>query len=249
MTNITNLAKCKEVAQFLLSIKPRMDELGIVMQHPIIKNDYFPFVNGNLCLSTRKSKKDVTYISIVENKNAYQQVIEIYRDVINNSKDYFELLYLINHPYRILYIKLTRGFLSKEDFGSGLICAWVETEMPELDMNVSKEEYVKLFKMSDKKYLMEENELEKYNNLDTTITIYRGVNSEYNNVKALSWSLSIDVAKMFATRFYAKEGTVYEAKIDKENILVYTNCRKEQEIIVDYTKLYDIKPLICNVTK
>ena len=87
---------------------------------------------------------------------------------------------------------------------------------------------------------MDEEELQEYSNLGDVVVIYRGV-TEYNNkqIKAMSWTLNKDTAKWFANRFNQK-GYVYQAKINKKDILAFCDRRNEKELIVDYTKLYDI---------
>ena len=76
--------------------------------------------------------------------------------------------------------------------------------------------------------------------MDDTVTIYRGVTSHnQTNIKALSWTLDRDKAEWFAHRF-GENGTVYEAQIDKENILALFNGRNEAEVIVDPRHLKNI---------
>ncbi len=53
--------------------------------------------------------------------------------------------------------------------------------------NISKRELVSLFRSVSPGYLMDEGELRQYQELEDTVTVYRGVTS-YNakNIKALS---------------------------------------------------------------
>ena len=76
-------------------------------------------------------------------------------------------------------------------------------------------------------------ERKQLDELDDTVTVYRGVTS-YNadNVLALSWSLEYDTANWFAHRF-DEDGTVYQAQIDKKHILALFNGRNEAEVIVN----------------
>ena len=87
---------------------------------------------------------------------------------------------------------------------------------------------------------MDKDEYEAFQNLEDTVTVYRGVTSHNaKNVKALSWTLSYDTADWFAHRF-GEDGTVYEAQIDREHIYAYFNRRNEHEVIVDPKYLMDI---------
>ena len=87
---------------------------------------------------------------------------------------------------------------------------------------------------------MDADELRQLQELDETVTIYRGV-TPYNqkNIKALSWTLDRDKAEWFAHRF-GEDGTVYEAQIDKEHILALFTGRNEAEVIVDPRQLKEI---------
>ena len=87
---------------------------------------------------------------------------------------------------------------------------------------------------------MSQDELKTLNDLDATVTVYRGVTSfNAKNVKALSWTLDRSVAEWFATRF-DEDGTVYQARIDKPHIYAYFDGRNESEVIVDPKYLMDI---------
>ncbi|MBO5021145.1 MAG: hypothetical protein J6D52_10820 [Clostridia bacterium] len=76
-------------------------------------------------------------------------------------------------------------------------------------------------------------ERKQLDELDDVVTVYRGVTS-YNadNVLALSWTLEYDTANCFAHRF-DEDGTVYQAQINKKDILALFNGRNEAEVIVN----------------
>lgn len=79
--------------------------------------------------------------------------------------------------------------------------------------------------------------------LDDTVTVYRGVRSERpGSIKAMSWTLSRETAQWFANR-YGKAGTVYEAAIEKKHIHALFLGRNESEVIVDPKYLTDITPV------
>ena len=78
---------------------------------------------------------------------------------------------------------------------------------------------------------------------EDVVTIYRGVTGKSSEIStALSWTLSKEVAKFFSTRFDS-DGEIYCAKINKEDILVSTNLRKEFEVIVNPEKLMNISKI------
>mgnify|MGYP003294189619 FL=1 len=105
---------------------------------------------------------------------------------------------------------------------------------------MSKNRLLSLFKKAEPQFLMDKDEYEAFQNLEDTVTVYRGVTSHNaKNIKALSWTLSYDTADWFAHRF-GEDGTVYEAQIDREHIYAYFNRRNEHEVIVDPKYLMDI---------
>lgn len=147
---------------------------------------------------------------------------------------------LITKPYKFAFIKYAEKSMSKDDLSEILADAWIITEEPNLDPNLSKTKLLSLFKSANPEVLMNDEELKAFNELEDTVTIYRGVTS-YNadNIKALSWTLDYDKAEWFANRF-GEEGTVYEAEIVKSHILAYFSRRNESEVIVDPKYLIDI---------
>ena len=92
---------------------------------------------------------------------------------------------------------------------------------------------IEFFEAADPEVIMTPEERKQLDELDDTVTVYRGVTS-YNadNVLALSWSLEYDTANWFAHRF-DEDGTVYQAQIDKKHILALFNGRNEAEVIVN----------------
>lgn len=77
-----------------------------------------------------------------------------------------------------------------------------------------------------------------------TVTVYRG-GTEYGVFygRALSWSLSFEVAEWFANRDPRNVNVRYvaRAEINKKYILDYNNERKEQEVLLIPDKLENIK--------
>ena len=58
-------------------------------------------------------------------------------------------------------------------------------------------------------------------------------------MKALSWTVDIKQAEWFAQR-WGKNGKVYSATINREDVLAVFTSRGESELVVDYTKLRNI---------
>ena len=115
-------------------------------------------------------------------------------------------------------------------------------EFPNANVFVDAQNFIELFKDADKTFLMNEEDLEIYNNLPEEIVVYRGIN-DYGSVEALSWTLDKKQAEWFANRFakFGKYGTVYQANIKKEYVLAYFSS--EEEAVIDFTKATNINKI------
>lgn len=112
-------------------------------------------------------------------------------------------------------------------------------EAPNLDVNVTRQEIIKLFRLGGR-IVMDSEEQAEFDKLPEQLTIYRGI-TDYNkkHIKGISWTLDIDIASYFAHRFRCK-GKVYKATIQKKYVLAYYQNRGENEVVVDYRKLEGI---------
>ena len=174
-----------------------------------------------------------------------QENLKLWRDrveeQIDQSGDAFEIYLLVNNPYALTFLKYALPHLSRTDMSRILASAWTMAEYPNLDVNLSKRQLVSLFKAAAPDALMDEEERQELADLESPVTIYRGV-TPYNekNVRALSWTLNYDTAKWFANRF-DQTGTVYEAQVDKEHIMALFNGRNEAEVVVDPRYLMNVE--------
>lgn len=147
---------------------------------------------------------------------------------------------MVNKTYALTLLKHAEPYLSEQDFGQILSTAWMLSEAPHNDPNLSKQQLASMFRSVSPEYLMDEEELRQYRALEDTVTVYRGV-TPYNrrNVKGLSWTLDRERAEWFAHRF-CEDGTVYTAQISKEYIFAIFNGRNEAEVVVDPKKLENV---------
>ena len=134
-------------------------------------------------------------------------------------------------------------FLDEKDYCIGLKESYIRTEgINTKNPKLSLKETLNLFKMADAKTLMKE-DYNKFLELPEEVEIYRGTtNREY--IPAISWTIDKKRAIWFYQK-YEKVGTVFKAKIKKEDIICYldeTACG-EKEVIVDYENIYDVEEL------
>lgn len=232
MKPTTDIEQVKSVARALLMTEVYKTPYSpMVVQHP--------FTSSGFVATTKDGVMQL--IDITESEENLQAWQSFMRKQINSTDNAYEIYMMTNKPYSLTFLKYASPYLSKADFSKILADAWIRPENPNCDTNVSKSKLISMFKQADPHELMLEDELRQYEELDDTVTVYRGVTSHNaKNIKALSWTLDREKAEWFAHRFN-EDGTVYEAEIDKQHILALFNGRNESEVIVDPKFLMDIR--------
>ena len=201
MREKTDLEKVKSIARMLLLTPVHKTQYSpVVVQHPFTSSG----------IATAKKDGVLQIIDITESEENLERWQEWMKEWIKNAKSAYEIYMMTNKPYGLTYLKYAEPYLSKEDFSNILGDAWVRSENPNGDANVSKKELLLMFKQADKKALMTEEDYKRWESLDDTLTVYRGVTSHNaKNIKALSWTLDEKTAEWFAHRF-DENGTVYK---------------------------------------
>lgn len=210
-----------------------------LLEIPITKKDlgnfgivYHPFFNSPIVPYNNE------VIDIFKDKQKLKAYINELKDYIRKQESVYRIMLLINKPYQLYFLSLIQNYLDEISYANLLKECYVGTEFPNRDSLVSVDELRAMFTKTNKKLLMDSDEQNIFNNLPDELTIYRGFYS-YKYYKALSWTLNIEKAHFFATRFH-HNGSIYQANIKKENIYAYFDCRNEKEIVVNYDKLYNI---------
>ena len=221
----TNLDKIKETAKTFLYLPIKLDDNlspVICVHHPFISSCIL-FINNE-------------FVNIIENPEKLQEYNEYIEEEIDDSNLY-EVYCLLRAPYRLVFLKYCKSFLSSKDLAQLFADAWVSTENPNQDVNCSISYLTKMFKKCDKKYLMTEEDYKVYEQLPETITLYRGV-AVGRNPDGLSWTKNISTAKWFAHRFDTEDNTGYiqMTVAKKKDILAYFNTRNEDEIVYNGKK-------------
>ena len=229
----TNLERIKDIAKNLLDLDiTKTSYWPGIAQHPFTNSGTYHW---------RDEQGEFRFGILDIGTEAYKKWKSNYMEYIDKAKTVSQIFILLNKPWLLLFISLVEPYVSAEDFATLLKEAFMEMEQPNMDPNVSITQLKNYFKKYDKNALMGEDELEVYNSLPDIVTVYRGVTS-YNNkkLKVLSWTTDPEVAKWFANR-YQQHGQVYTATISKKHILAYFGGRNEAEVIVDPSKLKEIK--------
>ena len=163
-------------------------------------------------------------------------------NLIDKAKNLNDILILLNNPWYMTFLKYVEPYLSDKDLGSLLGECWVMQEYPNRDKNVDLKEIIKWFKRADVHTLMSDEEFKAYSDLFLNVsarTVYRGVSHD-GKPRGLSWTLDIDKAKWFSTRFGDNNSRVYKMVItNPEHILSIFLGRNESEVVVDITKCHN----------
>lgn len=237
MVKNTNLEYCKKIAiAFLHQPILPTDCFGIIT-HPVLESNFVVGMNED---GTQANG----LVDLLKDKKMLSRYIRYYENCINSQKDLYGILNFIRKPYILQFLNITKEQISCRDFSESLIEGWVSDEYANQNTSVSREELLNMFLMADDEYMIDNEDKKTYQTIKNSkeITIYRGV-TEYNEKdvdKALSWTLDIDTALYFATRFN-QYGNVYKAIIASDDVFAYTNIRNEQEVIINPNGLKDIR--------
>jgi len=226
----TNMQEVKCVAKWLLFTDVHTTEYSpMIVHHPFASSGFMILPGTNEIL-------DIT--ASMESREKWRDYLG---KKIDEAKSAYEIFLMLNKTYALTFIKYAKDGLSAAEFSEILADAWIKAEAPNMDVNVSKMELVELFSQADKKSLMTEAEQKRFADLTETVTVYRGVTS-YNakNVRALSWTLDRSKAEWFAHRF-SEDGKVYQAQINKADILAIFTSRNESEVVLNPRKLQQLK--------
>lgn len=199
MLKETNLYGVKSIARMLLMTPVHKTPYSpAVVQHP--------FASSGLVGITREG---ILYVlDITDSEENLQKWHEFMKSKIDEAENVLEIYAFINKPYAMTFLKFAEPYLSKEDFSKILGDAWVRSENPNDDPNFTKRDLIAMFKRADIQALMTEEDYKRWQDLEKSITIYRGVTPHNEkNVRASSWTLDAEKAEWFAKEvvFYFKK--------------------------------------------
>lgn len=228
----TNLTALKSLACIFLYLDIQPTKMSpLVVKHPFTDSGITAIRHENGSLQPADLLNDPWMLSCWREQMAQN---------IQSAESSDQLFYMVTKSYRLAFLKHGAGYLSERDAASALNFAWTTCEAPNNDPNLSRRELLALFRSVSPSLLMDEEELQAYERLPDTATVYRGV-TPYNAkmVKGLSWTLDRDTAEWFARR-YGSDGQVYQAQIEKAHIHAVFLGRNEAEVIVDPKYLTDL---------
>ena len=232
MKERTDLRGVKALAHAMLELDIEQTKLSpLVVKHPFTDNGI---------AGVRKPDGSIAIADLLNKPEDLDLWRKQVGAAIDEADSVFQIYMMVTKSYALGFLKFARNSLSEKDFAGILADAWIRTEAPNNDPNLSKKDLLSMFKATDPTLLMSEEDYQQFKDLDDVVTVYRGVTSmNAKNVKALSWTLDKDTADWFAHRF-GESGTVYEAQIQKKHIYAFFSGRNESEVIVDPKHLTEI---------
>lgn len=213
MKEKTDLEKCKEEARKFL--KYQTDDYE---GHPLFFCKYVSVrgrpVNLNEHPSTVKRK-------LKEKKEEIEALTEF--------EDFAKIIQ--NTWFQFNFLKNTIEHIDKKDFSLYVkhICRKALHFVGYFDISL------KYLRMAQQEYLMSANELAGLEDIVTVYKIFDDLNSE-KPIKTLVWNKSLE-----EMRKREGNGYIYKLKIKKEDIFMYANAYTDTELMLDYTKLYDLE--------
>lgn len=183
--------------------------------------------------------------------DAYVSKIKFKQDLLEKAidrQDWDDVFMIISKPYRLSWLEENYDLITDEKaYYEFLKDAYIQSEFPMSGFS-EYEDLLKLFWHYDKPHLMmDSDELSFYNDLDDTITIWRGIRVEdeidEDNI-GFSFTLDKERAEWFAKRFSQDgKGTpmLIEATVNKDKILSVFLNRGEEEVLVSPDNLEFIK--------
>lgn len=177
-------------------------------------------------------------IVLLTQENLQEQVEKRCRLLWESCKSIEALLWQVNKPYRLTCLQTFSDLMDDKEYSQALVDCWVSTEWPHQN---STDMLVKMWNRF-KKELVEMDSVDKevLEKLPAMVRVYRGTQTSRAKVRGLSWTLNLEKAEWFASR-WGKGGVVYGAVIPKWAIYYYTNERGEQEVVLNPYKLEQIK--------
>lgn len=230
----TDMKAVKETAKRLIEVEPIETKLSpIVISHPLFNTAFS---------SIRDDNGNLVVVNILKDKSAFNVLINTYKSLIDMSEEITSIGYILNKPYRLYFLYLIKDYVSADDMGTYIETIWTTVEQISVGKDFTKDQVLELLYMCNRSNIMNKSDKAVLKGLPEEVIIYRGVGSHVGEVKGLSWTLDIGIARFFANRF-DNDGQVYKATIHKKDIFAYYGCRGEKEVVVDYTKLANIEQI------
>ena len=161
MKKSTDLNSVKEVAGCLLYTDVhRVENYPFLVKHPFTDSAFAAIAKNPEKVTENK------VINILESESNLNRWREYVAEQIDSAESADEIYSRITKPYRLTFMKYAGRYLSEKDFAEMLCSAWITSENPNSDVNVSQSELLRMFRSADKSLLMTAEERKRLDELD-----------------------------------------------------------------------------------
>lgn len=214
----------------------RLKELGMDIEKVIVNMDYFRgiwYMDGNMFLDMHNMMA-ITPMMMVR-KDIVSSLIEDIRKM-EEEGDWLGVAIRVPDVFQIDFFRKNRDKMSIDEQQKVLEYLYTNGDYASCNIGSLMAE---VFGKGGYAHW-----LKKFADEDGNLVVYRGATLESTDIKnAKSFTLSYDTAVKFATRFGCVEPTVYKAKVNIKDVILYTDCRGEKEVVVDYESLKELEVL------
>ena len=205
------------------------------------QNEVIPFYVDHPIFESTNLGDSEGIFNIFEEEERFSKYLEDLCATADIEEDVSFLVFRVRKVYRLFFINYlySNNCLSKDEAAKLIIEFWQTLENIGNDVNVNKQTILSFLRYYAKHTSEEKRNLCSFRD---SVKIYRGCTKA--GKKSFSWTLSEDKAEWFAKRFNLKGAVVCSAFINKKDIIHYFPGG-EQEVVVDYTKLQELKEVRC----
>ena len=133
MKKSTDLNSVKEVAGCLLYTDVhKVENYPFLVKHPFTDSAFAAIAKNPEKVTENK------VINILESENNLNRWREYVAERIDSADSAYEIYSRITKPYRLTFMKYAGQYLSEKDFAEMLCSAWITSENPNSDANVTQ---------------------------------------------------------------------------------------------------------------
>jgi len=205
----------------------KKEELHPDLKPHIVRDRRIPHISHPLMIELFYSPE----MNAVINKR-YEMKCAMLEDYIQKKNWVGAIACLIEKPFRIEYMLKHISDIPLNEWWELLHAVWTSVE----NLWQYKSVLPILFRgrqTTITEMMTDEDDRKTFDALPDTLDIYRGC--QWRNRRGWSWTTERKVAEFFARRFLknGSKGRIVTALVRKQNVLFYTNCRQEREVVIN----------------
>ena len=132
----------------------------MVVQHP--------FTSSGIVLVQKDDTAQL--VDITESQENFEEWQRFISGEIDQAERAYDIYMMLNKAFALTFLKYAAPYMSTNDFSSILADAWMLSENPNQDVNVSKKELTAMFKAADRNMMMRDSDKELFSSLDDCVT-------------------------------------------------------------------------------